>query len=351
MDIHPSSLILHPSSSIAVLLLAFGGPEDMDSVEPFLRNILTGRPITPELVDRVKKRYALIGGKSPLPEITRRQAQLLEERLNSSLIPHPSSLDSSLIPHPSSLDSSLIPHPSSLDSSLIPHPSSFKVYVGMRYWHPFIKETVRQIKDDGIEKVIAIPMAAQNSKASTGGYIDALNKALEEVSGLDVRVVDAWHRNPFYVKAVAERVKESLDSFTEGVRKDVQVIFSAHSLPKKTVEGDPYETQLRETIEDVLQLLGPLNRHLAYQSKGQAPVEWLGPEVETVMEGLAREGRKDVLIVPIGFVCDHVETLYDIDIIFKKKAEGLGMNFRRAASLNDSPLFIEALADIVKENL
>jgi len=295
----------------AVLLLAFGGPEDLDSIEPFLRNVLVGRPITPELVERVKKRYALIGGKSPLPEITRSQARLLEERLNLS----------------------------------------YKVYVGMRYWHPFIKDTVKKIKDDGIKRIIALPMAAQNSKASTGGYIDALNNALEEHAGLDVKVIGAWNKNRFYSQAVAETVMAALDEFPGERRRHVQVIFSAHSLPKRTVEGDPYEAQLRESIEDVLKVVGPLNWHLAYQSKGQAPVEWLGPEVETVMEGLAGEGKMDVLIVPIGFVCDHVETLYDIDIVFKKKADELGINFRRARSLNVSPTFIDALADIVMKNL
>jgi len=299
----------------AVLLLAFGGPENLDVVEPFLRNVLVGRPITPELVERVKRRYELIGGKSPLPEITRNQARLLEEKLNSSFILHP---------------------------------SSFKVYVGMRHWHPFIKDTVKQIKEEGIKRIIAMPMAPQASKASTGGYIDAMNKALEEVSGIEVIVAEAWYKNLLYLQAVADTVKEALKEFPEDRRMDVQVIFSAHSLPKRTVEGDPYEMQLKETMDGVLKIIGPINSYLAYQSKGQAPGEWLGPEVELVMEGLAKEGKKDVLIVPIGFVCDHVETLYDIDIVFKKKADELGMNFKRAASLNDSKAFIEALADIVK---
>ena len=316
MEIHPSSLIPHPSDSIAVLLLAFGGPENLDAVEPFLRNVLIGRPITPELVDRVKKRYELIGGKSPLPEITRNQARLLEERLNKT-------------------------------SSFILHPSSFKVYVGMRHWHPFIKDTVKQIKEEGIKRIIAMPMAPQASKASTGGYIDAMNKALEEVPGIEVIVAEAWYKNLLYLQAVADTVKGALKEFPEERRMDVQVIFSAHSLPKRTVEGDPYEMQLKETMDGVLKIIGPINSSLAYQSKGQAPGEWLGPEVELVMERLAKEGKKDVLIVPIGFVCDHVETLYDIDIVFKKKAEELGMNFKRAASLNDSKAFIEALADIV----
>ncbi|MDO8446957.1 MAG: ferrochelatase [Deltaproteobacteria bacterium] len=315
----------------AVLLLAFGGPESLDVVEPFLRNVLVGRPITPELVERVKKRYELIGGKSPLPEITRSQAQLLEEQLNSSF---PGTVP--ILPPLSS--------PPYQGGDM----GGWKVYVGMRYWHPFIKETVKKIKDDGIKRIIALPMAAQNSKASTGGYIDALNKALEEYAGLDVKVIGAWNRNRFYIEAVAETVKAALDEFPGERRKNVEVIFSAHSLPKRTVEGDPYEAQLRESIDDVLKVVGPLNWHLAYQSKGQAPVEWLGPEVEKVMEGLAGEGKKDVLIVPIGFVCDHVETLYDIDVVFRNKADELGMNFRRARSLNVSPTFIEALADIVK---
>jgi len=305
----------------AVLLLAFGGPENLDVVEPFLRNVLVGRPITPELVERVKRRYELIGGKSPLPEITRNQAMLLEERLNSA-------------------------------SSIITPPLSFKVYVGMRHWHPFIKDTVKQIKEEGFKRIIAMPMAPQASKASTGGYIDAMNKALEEVSGIiDVTVAEAWYKNLLYLQAVADTVKDALKEFPEERRMDVQVIFSAHSLPKRTVEGDPYEMQLKETMDGVLKIIGPINSYLAYQSKGQAPGEWLGPEVELIMEGLANEGKKDVLIVPIGFVCDHVETLYDIDIVFKKKAEELGMNFKRAASLNDSRAFIDALADIVMKNL
>ncbi|MBI4746158.1 MAG: ferrochelatase [Deltaproteobacteria bacterium] len=333
MEIHPSSLIPHPSDSIAVLLLAFGGPEKLDDVEPFLRNILVGRAITPELVERVKRRYELIGGKSPLPEITRNQARLLEERLNSL---------SGTVP--------ILRHDKAVsvnrDSPL------FKVYVGMRHWHPFIKDTVKQIKEEGIKRIIAVPMAPQASKASTGGYIDAMNKALEEVSGIiDVTVAEALHNNLLYLQAVVDTVKDALKEFPEERRMDVQVIFSAHSLPKRTVEGDPYEMQMKETMAGVLNIIGPINSYLAYQSKGQAPGEWLGPEVESVMEGLAKEGKKDVLIVPIGFVCDHVETLYDIDIVFKKKAEGLGMNFKRAASLNDSKAFIEALADIVKKNL
>ena len=193
----------------AVLLLAFGGPEDLDVVEPFLRNVLVGRPITSELVERVKRRYALIGAKSPLPDITRRQAKLLEERLGAG----------------------------------------FKVYVGMRHWHPFIKDTVKQIKEDGIKRIIAMPMAPQASKASTGGYIDAMNKALEEVSGIDVTVAEAWYKNLLYLQAVADTVKEALKEFPEEIRMDVQVIFSAHSLPERTVEGDPYVMQLKETME------------------------------------------------------------------------------------------------------
>src|SRR3972149_2955141 len=250
MEIHPSSLIPHPSDSIAVLLLAFGGPENLDAVEPFLRNVLVGRTITPELVERVKKRYELIGGKSPLPETTRNQARLLEERLNKT--------------------------------------SSFKVYIGMRHWRPFIKDTVKQIKEEGIKRIIAVPMAPQASKASTGGYIDAMNKALEEFSGIDVIVAEAWYKNLLYLQAVADTVKEALKEFPEERRMDVQLIFSAHSLPKRTVEGDPYEMQLKETMDGILKIIGPVNSYLAYQSKGQAPGEWLGPEVELVMEGLAK---------------------------------------------------------------
>lgn len=302
-----------PSPSTGLLLLAFGGPDSLDSVEPFLKNVLAGRPIQPQIAEKAKERYRLIGERSPLLDITRDEASALEKALRGQGVP-------------------------------------LKVYIGMRYWHPFIRDTIKEILADKVSRVIAISMAPHNSKASTGGYRIEVEKALEKLGAkISVSFVDNWHRHPLFLEAVREKIEEALSMFPD--RGGVHVIFSAHSLPVRLVEGDPYVSQLRETIEDLVELTGIKNWTLAYQSKGGGPGEWLGPDVAEVLENLAREGEKNVLLVPVGFVSDHVETLYDIDILYRKKAQSLGLNFRRSASLNASPKFIEALAAIVKGHM
>ncbi len=302
-----------PSPSIGILLLAFGGSDSVESVEPFLKNVLAGRPIQPHIVERARERYRLIGGRSPLLDITKQQASSLEELLRRQGV-------------------------------------TLKTYIGMRYWHPFIKDTIKEILEDNVSRVIAISMAPHNSKASTGGYRIEVERALEEFDAtVSLSFVDNWHRHPLFLEAVKDKMEEALTQFPD--RKVVHVIFSAHSLPLRLVEGDPYVSQLRETIEGLAELTGLKNCTLAYQSKGAGPGEWLGPDVNTVLEDLSRTGKKDVLLVPIGFVSDHVETLYDIDILYSKRAQSLGLNFRRSASLNASPKFIEALAAIVKEHI
>lgn len=298
---------------MGLLLLAFGGPDSLDSVEPFLKNVLVGRPIQPQIVEKAKERYRLIGSLSPLLNITREEASALEKALRGQGI-------------------------------------TLKVYIGMRYWHPFIKDTIKEILEDKISRVIAMSMAPHNSKASTGGYRIEVERALEDLGAkVSVSFVDNWHRQPLFLEAVKEKMEEALSQFPD--RSGVHVIFSAHSLPVRLVEGDPYVSQLKETIDGIVGLTGIKNWTLAYQSKGGGPGEWLGPDVDGVLEKLSRAGEKDVLLVPVGFVSDHVETLYDIDILYRKKAQSLGLNFKRSASLNASPKFIEALAAIIKEHI
>jgi ferrochelatase len=305
----------------AILLLAFGGPESLDDVKPFVTNVLASRGRTPDeaQIESVIERYKLIGGKSPLLKITRSQAEALEKVLREEGKP-------------------------------------LKVYIGMRHWHPFIKDTLAEIQKDGINKVLALTLAPHNSKAVIGGYIQTVVKALEELkSGKKLSYVKSWHAHPLFLNALKEKILDGLSRFSDKVRNKVQLIFSAHSLPVSLVQGDPYVEQLTETINGVLKTIdqteGPIQWHRAYQSKGGGPVEWLGPDIESVLKMLAERGDENVLLIPVGFVSDHVEILYDIDILAKETAEDLGMTFRRTSSLNDSPAFIKALAAVVTENL
>ncbi|MEE9613991.1 MAG: ferrochelatase [Thermodesulfobacteriota bacterium] len=296
-----------------VLLLAFGGAESLEDVEPFLKNILKGRPVTPEMVEKARERYRKIGGGSPLLEITRAQAAALESRLNEG------------------------------------GRDNYRVYVGMRFWHPYIKEAVREMWGDGIEEAVAIVMAPHSSRAATGGYLYDLDAALKTTAGVpEMSFPEDWHTHPAYIDAVAEKMEEAIEEFPEKPKKEgLLVIFSAHSLPLSMLKGDPYLKKLEGTIEELIKQV-PLPYRLAYQSKSGGPVEWLGPEVEEVIAKAKGEGRKGVLVVPLSFVSDHVETLYDIDVVFKEAAEACGLSFFRSGSLNTSPRFIELLAGLVE---
>lgn len=301
-------------SSIGILLMAFGGPNSEEEVEPFIHRVL-GREVPARRVRETKRRYRLIGGRSPLLEITRRQARGLEKILNAR------------------------------------HPR-FKVYVGMRYWHPFIAETLGEIIRDRIRRVVALSLTPHQSEMSTEPYVLALQRAMTIAKGeLEVSVVKGWHTHPLFLRALAEKLQEGLLQFPRGVRGRVPIIFSAHSLPKRAIVGDPYVEQIEATIRGVIELTGPFPWRLAFQSRGAKGGEWLDPEVRTVLQELMGEGHREVLMAPVGFVSDNVETLYDIDIFYRQQAGSMGMSFRRSPSLNDSSTFIEALSHIVREHL
>jgi len=298
----------------ALLLLAFGGPRSLEEVE-FLLTCLFGRKPSPELLEKVKERYRLIGGSSPLPAITERQAKALEEKLNS-------------------------------------RGYSFKSYVGMRYSQPLVEETLKEILQDGMKEVVAIPMAPFRSRFSTGAYKEELNRA-NKISGekLKITFIEGWHSHPLFLQAVAERVKEELKQFTPEERRRVHLIFTAHSLPESVIGNDTYVDDMKESVNEVLKKIGPLPWHMAFQSKGGGTGRWVAPDVGSILVEINKIGVREVLIVPIGFVSDHIEVLYDIDILYKEKAESLGMTLKRTQSLNVSDKFIEALATIVKENI
>ena len=299
----------------AILLLAFGGPRSLDEVEPFLTRLFRGRKPSPEQLERVKERYRLIGGFSPLPEITLKQAKALENSLNSKGYP-------------------------------------FKSYVGMRYGQPLIEETLREIIRDGIQEVIAIPMAPFSSRASTGAYIEEVKQAQERLEGkMEISFIEGWHLHPLFLGAIQEKIEEGLRPFTPEERKRVHSIFSAHSLPKSLVENEFYVKDMEASVREVLKRIEPLPWHIAFQSRGIGPEEWLGPDVEFILTELSHQKVREVLIIPIGFVSDHIEVLYDIDIFYREKAESMGMVLRRSPSLNDSERFIEALTAIVEEHM
>jgi len=292
-----------------VLLLAHGSPDSPDDVPKFLLKVTGGRELLPEVIEEVKRRYASIG-RSPLTEITQRQRELLEQKIN------------------------------------IP------VYVGMRNWRPFISQTLRQMVTDGIHRAVVICMAPQNSRTSVGLYRSSLRACADPEMIFDF--VESWHDQPFLIQAFADKLRAGREKARRELGRALPVIFTAHSVPQRTIlEGDPYEIQANRTAE-LVAAAASLERsdwRFAFQSQGMSGGPWLGPTVETTILDLARSGHPAVFIQPIGFVCDHVEVLYDIDIAFKQFAEKQGLRLWRAESLNDSPLLISALADIVNSRL
>ncbi len=299
----------------ALLLLAFGGPRSLNEVKSFLTRLFRGRKPSPEQLERVKERYRLIGGCSPLPEITSKQAKALEDNLNSK-------------------------------------GHQIKSYVGMRYGHPLIEETLKEILEDGIHEVIVLPMAPFRSRASTGAYIEEVNQIRRNMGEkIEISFVEGWHLHPLFLGAIQEKIEEGLMQFTPEEKKKVHLIFSAHSLPSSLVENDPYVNDMEKSVKEVLKRIEPLSWHIAFQSRGMGPEEWLGPDVESVLEELSKKKIREVLIVPIGFVSDHIEILYDIDILYQDKAKLLGMQLKRTPSLNFSKRFIEALSNIIEEHM
>jgi len=310
------------SSVVGILLMAYGGPDSLADVEPYLLDVRGGRPASPELVEAVRERYRLIGGRSPLLDLTRQQAAALEQVLNAE---------------PSA----------GLSGPVRPR---FRTYVGMRHWHPYLHETLAQMAADDIRQLVAIPMAPHYSRVSVGAYIGKVEEARARLGiPLSVNYVESWNDEPLYLRALADKVQAALARFPAEVRARVPIIFTAHSLPQRILaENDPYPQELLETVEGVVQQLGPVNWRFAYQSAGGTPEPWLGPDAGEVLRQLAAEGHRHVLIAPIGFVCDHVEILYDVDILYRRQAEALSLHLERTESLNASPLLIRALASLVR---
>lgn len=300
----------------AVLMMAYGGPSSLDDIEPYLLDVMGGRAPSATTIADVREHYARIGGRSPLLDITRAQASALQDALNANATT-----------------------------------SCWRVFVGMRHWRPYIKDAVAEIAQSGIRNVIALCMTPHYSPLSVGAYFARLHEAQAALhADLAVTQVNNWHTQPLLIEAIAAGITAARDRFPTATRQQVVVLFTGHSLP--ATPGDPYASQLSETAELVASLLGleAESWRLCYQSTGRRSGAWLGPSVEDVIVQLAGTGRKHLIVAPIGFVADHVETLYDIDIECHDLAAAHGAHLERSASLNTSPTFISALANIVQQS-
>lgn len=305
----------------AVLIMAYGGPDSLEDVEPYLLDVRGGRPTSPELIAEIRGRYATIGGKSPLLEITSRQARALEEVLNQA------------------------------------GNGTYQVFVGMRHWKPYIREAVDKIASEGLTRVTALCMTPFFSRMSTGAYYDHLQKAIETYApdstwqaGLQLRRIGAWYDHPGFVQALAGNLATSLETAKATHPQPPMVVFTAHSLPTALAEqGDPYASQFADLCEMVAREAGiqPGGWQVCYQSAGAQNVRWLGPSLEDTLPILAGKGLCNVVVAPVGFLCDHVEVLFDIDIEAQHEATELGIALTRTPSLNDRPAFISALSDII----
>jgi ferrochelatase len=305
---------------VGVMLMTYGSPATLDDIPIYLKHVYGGRNASPEVIAEFRRRYDLIGG-SPLLRITRAQAAALQEELNSQ----------------------------SIDGT------TYSVVAGMRFAPPFVSDLVPEIAT-GAQQVVGIIMSPQYSPIIMKGYVTTLEDAVADLErpNLTLRISRDWHLQPYFLRALAERVQQALDRFPPYVRERVPVLLTAHSMPKRVVEREPdYIDHLKETAEAIARLVNlPDDRWMfCYQSAGHTPEEWLKPDFADIMPELQRAGKTHVLIAPIQFLADHLEILYDIEIGARQQAEEHGIQFARIESLNTSPLFIKALAEVVKETM
>jgi ferrochelatase len=311
----------------AVLLLAHGTPDTIEEVPEYLRNVVSGRPLPEHVIEEIKHRYSLIG-RSPLTEITLAQGRLVEAHLVADGI-------------------------------------DAQVYVGMRNWKPYIPDVVRKMHADGVTDTAVLCLAPQNSRTSVGLYKRAVQA---EAGSLKVDFTEAWAQDPLLADAFAERLRAAQARITKETGAPVPVLFTAHSVPCRTVQAqattegqprlwpgegaDPYAHEAKRTAELVAERVPEIPKWwFAFQSQGASGGPWIGPTVEETLTAIAGEGVKTILLQPIGFLCDHVEILYDVDIAFKDYAAKLGIRLGRPESLNDSPTLARAIAGLAKRGL
>lgn len=300
---------------IGVLVMSYGTPESMEQIEAYYTHIRRGHPPSAEQLAELTERYeTIVGGVFPLRENTNLQVRELENFLNEGQ-----------------------------------QSFEYHCYQGLKHASPFIEDGIEQMAKDGITRGVGVVLAPHYSIMSVGGYIERAKKKSAEL-GVDLAFVESYHLHPQLLLALTQRVKAALTKFTD--IEQVHVLFSAHSLPEKILEmNDPYVDQLLASSQAVAEQAGVSKWQFAWQSAGRTAVPWLGPDITEVLKELHHNGVKSVLICPIGFVSDHLEVLYDIDIECKAIGKELGMHIERTESLNADPLYIATLAEVVKQKL
>ena len=282
---------------VTVLLMAHGTPDSLDQMPEYLLRVRNGRPASPQLVEEIRANYAAIGGRSPLTDLTRRQADALQAMLGPDV----------------------------------------RVLVGMRNWHPFITDVIGGLDASTVGRIVGIPLAPQFSTLSVQKYVEVARAAIP--AGIDFACIGSFHDHPLLVEAFAERLREAAPA------EDEEIVFTAHSVPVRVAEsGDPYADQVAATAAGVAARAGLRVFSGAYQSAGRTPEPWLGPDISDLIRQRAADGVRRFLVVPIGFVCDHTEILFDLDIQARRVAKECGAALRRTESLNASPTFIRLLA-------
>lgn len=305
----------------AVLLISFGGPEGLADIRPFLENVLRGRRVAPQRVEEVAHHYELFGGVSPITELTRRQAAGLRERLAGAGEPLP-------------------------------------VYIGMRNWHPYLADTLREMYDAGVRRAIGFITAAQHSYSSCQQYRENVAAAREQLratrDGGDIEVVyvGSWFDHPLFVAANAAHVASARAQLPAPVRDAARLVFTAHSIPTRMADQSRYREQLQESSRLVAAAAEMKDWALVFQSRSGRPEDpWLGPDVSDYLRAERAAGLQAAVLCPIGFVCDHIEVLYDLDREAAGIANEIGLAMTRAEAVNDDPLFLDMMADVVRRTL
>jgi ferrochelatase len=302
----------------SVLLMGYGGPERMDEVRPFLNNVLRGLPVPKERYETVVHHYELIGGKSPLNELTRAQAEGLRQGLIAAGIDIP-------------------------------------VYIGMRFAKPYFFTAIREMIAAGDRRAVGLILSPYRSEPSFEKYIETLDEVLN-IADPDlapkIDVVDPWFDHPLFAEAQADQIRKALDQIPESRRDGALLIFTAHSIPTAIADRCPYVAQIETACQNTCSNLGGRGWRLAWQSRSGNPrTPWLEPDVNAILPELKAQGATDIVLCPIGFISDHVEVMYDLDLEAAQTCRNLGLNMVRALSVNDHPVFIQALVDLVRRRV
>jgi ferrochelatase len=305
---------------IGVLAMSYGTARGVDDVEAYYTHVRRGRPPTPELLRELTDRYQAIGGRSPLIEITEAQVAGLEKLLNEDA-----------------------------GSGR----AEFRAYHGMKHQRPYLEDAVEQMAADGIERAVGLVLAPHYSRISVGEYVERVERAAaEHASAPRLTFVKSYATHPAFVAFVADRVADALDGLDDGVREQAPVVFTAHSLPERILAaGDPYPQELAGTADAVAERLRLATYRTAWQSAGRTGEPWLGPDITDVIRDLATSGVRAAVSCPVGFVCDHLEILYDIDVEAQGVAREAGLTLVRTESPNDDPRFLAALAEVIRDHL